>query len=308
MKKFYEAYVNGQGIRTSRYLAFPFGSGIAPENYLKTTAPNESSTELVFERSSNAGLLNQELTTVYSLLLHGSQASNEVMPFSDIDVVAILDDSLLHTPLAIKKDVLALRRFCRWMFSQDPLMHHGLMFIALSEFSHYDESFLPIQTLVEAKSICGNCRIRIIKGNSADVNAAGKLRRSLYWLCQYDFNLHHFQQDYSLKEFISGILLLPAQYLASAGRFMTKRDSFKIAYTEFPKIDWSVIQRAEEIRAKWTAPELHPLHSTAIGLLSGKAQSLGRFFYNRNFRKMSDSVQLLQRGVPAIREALERAP
>jgi len=306
MKEFYQKYVNGQGIEVARYLAFPFGSGIRPESLLRKAAPAGFAPEFEVEACDRIASVPRELSTIHSLLLHGSQASNDVMPFSDVDVVAVLDDSRIHTPSAIKHDIFALRRFCRWMFRKDPLMHHGLMFIGLSEFSRYDESFLPIATFMQAKSIYGSRRIKISNANpEAALNAAKQLRSSLYWLCRYDFQTPYFQQDYSLKEFISGILLLPARYLGSTGQFVKKRDSFAIAYTKFPQIGWRPVQCAEEIRAKWMAPHLHPLHRIGIDGLSAKAQSLGRYFYKRNFQALRGCIQSLQDEVKAMKATLD---
>lgn len=306
MKRFYQAYVNGQGIGISRYVVFPLGSRIVPSKDQGKIVPSGRSEEIKFEASDRIRFVTRELLTVHSLLLHGSQASNEVLPFSDVDVVAVLDDSRNHPRNAINRDVLALRGFCRRMFREDPLMHHGLMFMNLSEFDSYDESFLPVDTLAGARSIYGAREVKITRCDTAAAHAAEKLRRSLYWLARYDFHSRRFQQDYSLKEFISGLLLLPAVFLASNGEFVKKHDSFNLAYTKFPNVDWSPVRIAEGLRTRWKAPVLHPAHRLAIRVLSGKAQSLGCYFYTQNFRNLRNEIESLQRAVQPMTASMER--
>ena len=90
---------------------------------------------------SNSLLVNEVI-----FFIQGSYATGNITAFSDIDVGVIIPDKKIS-----KKEAKNLRKVIRlmlgYMYSVDPLMHHGIEIILACDLSRYDESILPVKTL-----------------------------------------------------------------------------------------------------------------------------------------------------------------
>jgi len=139
----------------------------------------------------------------------------------------------------------------RAVLSFDPLMHHGLMFIGRSKFGRYEETFLPVATLRLARVLYGSNVVELTFAGPDLARAKRRLRQAVAALRKQIQSGVYSRSDYHLKNFISGVLLLPALYLASRSVFVYKRDSFALAKSEFKSPQWALIERAEELRLSW---------------------------------------------------------
>lgn len=293
MKTLYEMFVNGTSLSLPHFLLAPYRS--LP--LLDLPAPSSGSGDeitLQINPSDEFGLRAAPLPTVHSILLHGSRALNDAVPFSDTDALIVLDDSQPHSQRELIGDIVRLRKLCCTLYSLDPLMHHGLMFLNASDLRAYDESFLPVATLAESRSLYGETRLRIRPQPNPPLDfCRRRFFDSVRNLCAYDFSPPPTQQDFILKWHLSGILLLPALFLAAHGRFVHKRDSFAIAYGDYPNLRWDVVKTAERMRSDWQAVAIHPLHRLALHAFSCKARGMAARYYRQNYRRHAAALPFL---------------
>jgi hypothetical protein len=296
MKGLYDRYVNGEGIGLTSYLCY---SGLVPTPQAIASNFGTNPYLLSVDESDEFELANERLPTVHAILLLGSRATKETIPFSDVDIAVILDDTRGHSVAETRHDVQRLRGLCRRIYRIDPLMHHGLMFSNLSDFSEYDQMFLPVQTLTESKVLFGANRLNIGVVAEPPVERCRKrFLRNLNYLLEHRFTSRN-AQDFTFKAYLAGTLLLPTLFLAAHGIFARKKDSFHMVYEQFHAIDWDAVKLAEILRMKWRSVPIDRRHAILIAAMSGKAKEYAGKFYTENYRQMSTEL-------PALEEALGR--
>jgi hypothetical protein len=133
-------------------------------------------------------------------------------------------------------------------------MHHGLMFFPASGLAKYDQRFLPVDTLKYARVLHGPATLNLRLANAPSGIFVETLRRCVESLRKHLRERTFLENDYRLKNFLSGALLMPARILAARGVHVYKRDSFEIARELFNRSDWEFIARCEGLRAFWKTP------------------------------------------------------
>lgn len=303
MKDYFDKYVNGFDVGWREYFKYPVlqrESGF--ENPL---SGDYEQVHLTFVRNDNFVHLPEYIPGVKSILLHGSYATGDAVPFSDIDLLVILDDRVQMSQAQIDTAIEELRRLCVRIFRSDPLMHHGLMFLNTSDLEAYDQGFLPIATLKLANCIYGDDKIRIQSVNLDRKDSyEQRLYNSLRALKRYAFNRWSYQNDYVLKRYISGILLTPAFFLAAQGKFVYKKASFDMCYNGFCHLPWEAVQMAESIRREWQPVSLNPVHRVALYWMKTRGQRLAPRLYYKNYRRFRSRLAGLQKAVDALFKAL----
>jgi predicted nucleotidyltransferase len=254
---FYDRWVNGAGLRLLQLAV-----GAVPENQKpKPSSPPvpASTREITLHLSQFDGepelppLDREALLPVSHVLVHGSMATRDACAFSDVDIAVIVDDTQEFAPRQYRTAVVELRRLLHAALSYDPLMHHGLMFLPASALRCYDQRFLPIETLRCARVLHGPSTLQLSLVPAPDGSFAQTLRRCAAALRKHVRERSFLQNDYQLKNFLSGALLMPARILAARGIHVYKRDSFAIAQELFSRSEWEFVARCEGLRAFWKA-------------------------------------------------------
>jgi predicted nucleotidyltransferase len=254
---FYDRWVNGSGLRLVQLASGEAPSHQAPEPSpaVAATAPNIT---LDLERYDGApelpALDAEALLPISHVLVHGSMATHDSCAFSDVDIAVIVDDRGRFSPELHRAAVLELRRLLHAVLAYDPLMHHGLMFFPASGLACYDQRFLPLETLKCARVLHGPSALNVHLTDAPASLFRDALRRCAASLRKHVRERTFLNNDYRLKNFLSGALLMPARILAARGIHVYKRDSFEIARELFARSDWEFILRCEGLRAFWKTP------------------------------------------------------
>jgi len=182
--------------------------------------------------------------------LHGSAGEgNMTTSYSDVDTLMVISDETMKHPEALLNLRTITIYLLRYLYAIDPLQHHGHLVMTQGELSCYREEYLPLNLWREAVPILGPRRVTICIGEPLPHYGSfnGMLHASQTWARD------GFPQDdlYRLKAATSLVQLFPAVYTQATGRFITKRDAFAIAQSEFPSELWDPIRRATQIREAW---------------------------------------------------------
>lgn len=258
--RFYEHWVNGQGLRVVELAAGRMPKD-APSALSAERAEEGTPLELHLEaHDGGSGSVSlpsldaEALAPISHVLLHGSMATHDGCNFSDVDVAVIVDDLHGYPADAHHAAVAELRRLLHAVFQCDALMHHGLMFLGASALQRYDEQFLPVATLRCARVLHGPRELRLRLHDAPPGSFGGTLHGSAQSLRRHVMRRDFLDNDYRLKNMLSGSLLMPARVLAAKGEHVYKRDSFELARPMFSARDWEFIARCEGLRALWLRP------------------------------------------------------
>lgn len=192
----------------------------------------------------------------HSVIVHGSVATNEVIPYSDFDGLLVVKDTLLTS----KK----LERFksesMRLILKFDPLQHHGWFQIKKSDFGDYPESYLPVSTLKHSKLIYPV--VDSLKFN-LEVSPTIDYKSSLGGILnQFELRIQNQWKPsnvYELKSILSQIMLIPCLYYSAINNNgIFKRESFNAVKENFNKNQWMPIKISSQIRLNWNN-NLNPL-------------------------------------------------
>jgi predicted nucleotidyltransferase len=194
------------------------------------------------------------LPTVANILVHGSQATADACDFSDVDILVILEDRRDFQRDEHVRTIRELRTLLASIYAFDPLMHHGLMLLAASELDAYDERFLPVEALQLSKVLFGPLSLRLNPGTADAARSRQRVQAAAASLRDQLLRREHLRGDYQLKNLVSGILLLPALFLAAHNTFVYKRRSFELARSHFSSAAWDFIAAAEQVRRDWVRP------------------------------------------------------
>lgn len=252
---------------------------------------------------------NVRFNSVYTIIIYGSHSTGDNIAFSDIDILVILNDYVAHTKKQLVSDLNKLKNVHKMLFKKDPLMHHGLSFENLSNFNHYSQIFLPLETIKYSKYLYGSKSLNISLMKTEDTSDLS-INRLKYILSElinnYNFNEKKIQFDYYLKYYISGILLIPSLFLQTKNIFICKKRSFDLCYRSYPKINWSAIKTAEVIRNDWKYTSVSLLHKLILTLFPYYGQSFASRYYRSNINIFLDQHTLLAVQVNELKKTIEQ--
>ena len=81
------------------------------------------------------------------MIVHGSVATNEVIPYSDFDGLLIVKDAFVNS----KQLNQFKRASMKLILEFDPLQHHGWFQIKQSDLQNYPQYYLPFEILEHSK-------------------------------------------------------------------------------------------------------------------------------------------------------------
>jgi len=182
------------------------------------------------------------------VLVHGSVATGEVIPYSDFDGLLIVKDAY--------KDSKELKRFkhesLKKIYKFDPLQHHGWFEIMESQLGNYPQTYFPHELYEYSKLIFPNnlLELSIILPDKIDFHEPFvRLADSIEKKIKSGFKSNNI---FKLKSMLSEIMLLPTIFLqAKYKKGVFKKHSFELARTLFSEKAWSVINISSEIRNEW---------------------------------------------------------
>lgn len=195
-------------------------------------------------------VINNKYSNLFvAVIVHGSFATNEIIPYSDFDGLLIVRDKWMGS----KK----LERFKKETMKQilkfDPLQHHGWFQIKESDLLDYPEHYLPLVILQHSKTIYPF---------DSDITLTIKMPRNIDYKSSLINMLNQFEKRdkenwkpknmYQLKSILSQIMLIPCLYYSAINnKGILKRESFDAVRPLFSSKEWMPIKVASKIRNDW---------------------------------------------------------
>lgn len=202
-------------------------------------------------------------------VLHGSFATGAVTPFSDVDVVLIIDENLAPwEALRLRASAATLLRV---MYRSAPLAHHGLNVIFRGELDRYDQSVLPLAALEQGLHLSGAAMTLPVRWDPELSRSGARARLERQLAASRRNLLTHSGFLYRRQSALSVLLLLPSLLVEAVyGVFPYKRDSFALAKDGFRPEEWAAIEEASAIRLGWSLPS----HLTGAASLLNSSGSI----------------------------------
>ena len=183
--------------------------------------------------------------------VHGSVATDELIPYSDLDALVIIKDKVFDDKKRLLKVALKLKDAETFMFKLDALQHHGWFVIAERDLLNYDNNYFPVELFEYCKSIFPSGLLKFnfnvapnnysassinICNRISKITASGKCPSTVY----------------ELKNLLSEFMLMPALYVQARDRkAIFKKFSFEKAKVDFTKEEWNIMDEVSEIRELW---------------------------------------------------------
>jgi predicted nucleotidyltransferase len=206
-----------------------------------------------------------------AVIVHGSVATGEVIPYSDFDGLLIVKDEYRNSKILAEFKIESLKAILRF----DPLQHHGWFEITESDLINYPNGYMPIEILEHSKLIYPFEDSIMLKIKSKkDIDYKRTLIGILNQLEERHTKGWKPKNSYQLKSMLSQIMLLPCLfYSLKEERGIFKKESFDAVRNQFSEKEWMPIVIASKIRANWIYP---------LSLVNKKLLSVP----NKRFRKV----------------------
>jgi hypothetical protein len=182
--------------------------------------------------------------------LHGSMSTLDYCDFSDVDTLLIVRrETVLNS-----RTLLQFRRACyrttRFLYLVDPYQHHGHFAFTEIDQVCYPQTHFPVILFESSTRLFGAEQPQL----AVHEEASARIRP--LWEISQRIRSAAISGDvptdpYSIKCFLSYILLLPTLVLQARGQHCYKRDSFSLARGHFQPNEWSVVDEASLMRSAW---------------------------------------------------------
>lgn len=200
-------------------------------------------------------LENFKSPIIKKAFIHGSIASNEIIEYSDVDTVLIINCKNINSRSSLQKYDAIIKATYKEMLLHDPLQHHGWRIIDKSKIATSSNIILPKAIISELKSIFfnGSSSIyQIEKQSNYTINSFNNITNSI---TQKLSNFESLNNMFLFKILISETLLLPTIYLQyKLQEDISKKESFD-RIKEFIDINQQkTITAIETFRINWKNP------------------------------------------------------
>ena len=195
-------------------------------------------------------LIESKYTEIFHcIVVHGSVATNEIIPYSDFDGLLVVKDSFVATEKLeeFKKESMKL------ILKFDPLQHHGWFQIKESDLLNYPENYLPVTTLEHSKLIYPQVsELELSLEVNKEVDYKTTLESMLKQFEKREIENWRPANIYELKSVLSQVMLIPCLYFSVIHKNgIFKRESFKAVKSNFNENEWMPIKTATDIRNNW---------------------------------------------------------
>lgn len=187
---------------------------------------------------------------VIGVWLHGSLATADFTPYSDVDALFVVRDEVLQDEVAYRRVKTAVLAALRHVFLFDPLQHHGFFVATPHILAFWPAAYLPAAALSHA---------RLLEPISEPISlheyrnaTEGKLL--LQNLVQQMCRATPPPNLYKAKGLLSQFMLLPAAYCQAMGNSVYKRESFGLVQEQF-QTHWQPMEEASRMRQEWKTPK-----------------------------------------------------
>jgi hypothetical protein len=244
---------------------------------------------------------------VRNIIVHGSYGDFTYTSYSDLDLTVVTTDRVVEQ----EENIVKLRNWVEcylWpmMLAVDPLQHHGPFYLWQDLRDTYPENILPVQAYQEAWAMMGQrLKFRIAKRSSKKLSArqdlcVGHCKRLMNPEKQF---FERGMSMYSLKNYLSNLMLLPCRYWQQMGRPMHKSRCFDPFYRKFPTVS-RPIRMAACLRRRWPSTPCWLRNTTSVWRISPRGFRLLRTLYRR--RQILEMVCTeIMPAVPRLCKAVE---
>jgi hypothetical protein len=185
----------------------------------------------------------------FCVIAHGSVATNEIIPYSDFDGLAIVKNEFIKS----KKLKEFIKESMKIIYKFDPFQHHGWFIISDKELLEYPQIYFPHEILKYSFGIYPNEKINFKIYFNPNINYTTPLFNLINGLQKKITSGKHPKNAYQLKSFLSELMLIPAFYVqAKYCRGVFKKNSFNLAKKDFPDVTWYPIEISSKIRLGWS--------------------------------------------------------
>jgi hypothetical protein len=187
-----------------------------------------------------------------SFYLHGSLSTLDFCNYSDVDALCVVKKSTIKAPkllCALQKKFIAIRRY---FYQFDFLQHHGCFMITEYDLEYYPQTYFPLELFKYSTAIFQDDAGLNFRTRDCQVERINTLFRHVHFIRQSWLNRSFPKNLYSLKQYLSTLMLLPALYLQAKGNYCYKKYSFALCKKDFDPSAWTVINEATDIRDRWS--------------------------------------------------------
>ena len=221
----------------------------APQARLSCRLPS-AVLHLAREMSTPSGL---------QLYLHGSLATCDTTPYSDVDTLLIVADEWLESGDRANELRRIVSRAQRWFYAHDPLQHHGFMIVTALDLTRYARCYYPLELLTHAYALTSvnSLHYRVRCSHEEDLSLLRRLNARLDRLASGAVGVP--KTRFALKLALSEMMLLPTYFLQATRRVMYKRESFGAVWADLSPRAREAMDALAAWRREW---RLTPLERT----------------------------------------------
>lgn len=186
-------------------------------------------------------------------VIHGSCSDLELTPFSDLDTFLLINKATVNSKKLLVEFKSHWIDSLTYLYKFDSLQHHNHMVATEFDLDFFPYHWLPPQVFEESTLIYGNDTLKF-KLNKSDFFSS-----KIYFLLAQRFRDPNIKSkkynEYSLKNDISILALLPVLYLQNIGFNVTKKESF--SHPEFLSIDHHFFyKKISKVRNQWNVTNM----------------------------------------------------
>ncbi|MEC8949349.1 MAG: hypothetical protein VX837_05045 [Candidatus Thermoplasmatota archaeon] len=238
-----------------------------------------------YEKLRQVWLQAKREKLVENLIVHGSYGDWTCTNYSDLDLTLLLEDSLLQAPRRMTK----LRKWLRnellpVVLSVDPLQHHGPFFLWQNLTDNYPEDILPVTVYqhawaMEPVELCFQLLPFPNHRRHAALRTANRLNEATSYFNR-GFTM------YSMKRYLSNLMLIPTLYCSDAGTPVLKAQSFDSFYKEFGPAALP-IRAASALRQDWPPALDRVFRAAQLGCrVKGGLELVRQLYHNESVRNV----------------------